>query len=543
MIVFFIEKKGREMYMKKILLLIISLLSFVSVGSFGIVNAATNDSTITYERIQGAYFYLQDKNTGKIDTNHVTKFFMNGEIAYCIEPMVDINGKIYNSTSDWNITNLSEDVIKYIERVGYFGYEYSGHNDDKYWLATQELIWNKVNSNVSVKFTTAPNGGGSLIDLSKEKNEILSLAENYDRVSSFAGQTIEGNIGDEISIVDENNVLTDFEISYDGKQSVTKSGNELKIKFNKITDNETVSFKKTKVNNQLSVIYYKDNSQKLASLKISYSPTFTLNLKGNGGTVEVNKKGEKIVYADGSYKYETISLPEVEFAIYANEDIVDGEGNIIYEKYDLVGTLTTDSLGFAKLENMYYGKYFLIEGKSAQGNMLDNKKYYFEITKNDIIEGNIIKKLDIQNYLPKGTLEFTKLDITNGNVIPNTEIMIFTEDDKLIFQGMTDEKGKVVITDLLAGQKYYIIERNPATGYQLSNEKVYFEIKANGEIVKAEMTNEQIEKVKVPDTQKDQSDFGNIVSLVVIVAAIGVLIYGEVRNKKNKSKKDKKEKK
>ena len=108
---------------------------------------------------------------------------------------------------------------------------------------------------------------------------------------------------------------------------------------------------------------------------------------------------------------------------------------------------------------------------------------------------------------------------------------------------MTDEKGKVVITDLLAGQKYYIIERNPATGYQLSNEKVYFEIKENGEIVKAEMTNEQIEKVKVPDTQKDQSDFGNIVSLVVIVAAIGVLIYGEVRNKKNKSKKDKKEKK
>ena len=248
-------------------------------------------------------------------------------------------------------------------------------------LATQELIWNKVNPNVSVKFTTSPNGSGNIIDLSKEKNEIISLAENYDKVSSFAGQTIEGNIGDELSIVDENNVLNDFEMSYDGKQSVTKNGNELKIKFNKITDNETISFKKTKVNNQLSVIYYKDNSQKLASLKISYSPTFTLNLKGNGGTVEVNKKGEKIVYADGSYKYETISLPEVEFAIYANEDIVDGEGNIIYEKYDLVGTLTTDSLGFAKLENMYYGKYFLIEGKSSQGNMLNNEKYYFEITK------------------------------------------------------------------------------------------------------------------------------------------------------------------
>ena len=57
------------------------------------------------------------------------------------------------------------------------------------------------------------------------------------------------------------------------------------------------------------------------------------------------------------------------------------------------------------------------------------------------------------------------------------------------------------------------------------------------------MTNEQIVIVKVPDTQKDQSSFGNIASIVVIVAAIGVLIYGEVKNRKNKSKKDKKEKK
>ena len=47
--------------------------------------------------------------------------------------------KIYNSTSDWNITNLSEDVIKYIERVGYFGYEYSGHNDDKYWACNTRV--------------------------------------------------------------------------------------------------------------------------------------------------------------------------------------------------------------------------------------------------------------------------------------------------------------------------------------------------------------------------------------------------------------------
>ena len=48
----------------------------------------------------------------------------------------------------------------------------------------------------------------------------------------------------------------------------------------------------------------------------------------------------------------------------------------------------------------------------------------------------------------------------------------------------------------------------------------------------------KLKKLQVPDTQKEQSNFGNIVSVVVVAAAIGVLIYGEVKNRKNKSKKD-----
>ena len=39
--------------------------------------------------------------------------------------------------------------------------------------------------------------------------------------------------------------------------------------------------------------------------------------------------------------------------------------------------------------------------------------------------------------------------------------------------------------------KYYIIETEAATGYRLSEEKVLFEVKENGEIVKANMTNEK----------------------------------------------------
>ena len=516
------------MKIKQILLSVFALVipMFMMIGN---TNAANNDSTITYQRINGAYFYLQNKTTGAVDTNHVTKFFMNGRIAYCIEPMVDINEKTFNSTSNWNITSISPETRRYIEKVGYFGYEYPGHQTDKYWLATQALIWEKANSNVSVKFTTGENGSGSVINLSNERNEILRLMEQYDKTASFAQTTVEGNIGDEITLTDENGVLSSFNMSYSGKHQVTRDGNNLKIKLNETSIGEDlITFRKSSYDSQVSVIYYKSNSQKLASLRISDPTTFRLNIKSNGGTVEVDKTGEKLVLDDASYKYETIKLPNVTFALYANEDIKDGNGNILYKKYQLVDTLKTDENGIAILSDLYFGKYFLIEGESSLGNMVNVERYYFEITRDDLVDGKIVKKLDFANYLPKGTLEFTKKDLASGKAIPNTTIQIFNDEDRLIYTGITDKNGKIVIPDLSLG-KYYLIEKAPADGYQMTNEKIYFEITENGEVVKLEMTNE---RVIVPDTNKE--DIAKFAPLFFVsLMVLGICVHA-IRDRKQK---------
>ena len=111
------------------------------------------------------------------------------------------------------------------------------------------------------------------------------------------------------------------------------------------------------------------------------------------------------------------------------------------------------------------------------------------------------------NLLKKGTLEFTKSDVSTGEKIPNTKIEIYhLKDDgttELVFTGVTDKDGKVTITDLFVG-KFVIIETDSATGYRLSDEVVAFEIKENGEIVKAEMTNEKIKSiVKIHKVDED----------------------------------------
>ena len=210
------------------------------------------------------------------------------------------------------------------------------------------------------------------------------------------------------------------------------------------------------------------------------------------GQVEIFKNGEKFVVEDGSFKYETITLDGVKYELYAAEDIKSSDNNYIYyNKGDLVETLITDKFGYSISKKLPLGKYYLVEIETKDNFVLDTKKYHFELTEKDNKTKVVYDTYKAYNYLEKGDLVFTKTDLVSGEVIPNVEINIFTSNDELIFSGMTDDKGQIVIKNLFVG-KYYIVEENPAEGYVLNEEKVYFEIKENGEVVKAEMTNKKI---------------------------------------------------
>lgn len=208
------------------------------------------------------------------------------------------------------------------------------------------------------------------------------------------------------------------------------------------------------------------------------------------GKITINKQGEELVIDNNTYSYKNINLKGTIFEVRANEDIIIN-GYKYYNKGDLVGTITTDENGYAYIDNLPLGKYILQEISSFGGNMLDNTIHEVELTYKDQYTEVIISNSKLKNYLPKASLEFTKTDLTTGVEIKDTKIEIYTEDDKLIYTGITDKDGKITINDLFTG-KFYIIEKEASTGYKLSDEKVYFEILENGEVVKANMTNEKI---------------------------------------------------
>lgn len=210
------------------------------------------------------------------------------------------------------------------------------------------------------------------------------------------------------------------------------------------------------------------------------------------GQLEIYKVGEDLVIKDGEYVYAKKKLSGVTFEIYAEEDIKSADGNhLYYNKGDKVDTIVTDENGYAKTKKLPLGKYYLIEVKTQDDYILDGNKHYFTLKQVDDETPVVYESFSALNYLKKATLEFTKTDLVNGDVIPDTIIEIYTENDELIFTGKTDQDGKIVITDLKVG-KYYIVEKEPSTGYVITDEKVYFELKENGEIVKAEMKNKPV---------------------------------------------------
>ena len=200
------------------------------------------------------------------------------------------------------------------------------------------------------------------------------------------------------------------------------------------------------------------------------------------GAIEIKKTGEKLVIENGKYTYETIPLPNVVFEVYD-------------ENNNLVGTITTDENGYARLDNLKLQKYTLKEVSSSLSHLIDNNVYEFELVYKDQYTPIITKTFTLKNYLPKGTLEFTKTDYSTDKALPNTVIEIYTEDDVLMGTYTTDDKGMVIIKDLPLsnGKRYYILEKQTSdSSYLLNEEKMYFEINENGEVIKANMKNEKI---------------------------------------------------
>ena len=214
------------------------------------------------------------------------------------------------------------------------------------------------------------------------------------------------------------------------------------------------------------------------------------------------------------------------FKIYA-----DTNANGEYDAEDEFVTELIDNEGIYRAEGIRYGNYFCIEESAPVGFVADTKAYYFEIR----IDGETIVIANTEDGLftnkpITGELEITKTDIADGKPLANVGFRIKDADGNIVIEGYTDENGIAKFT--LRYGKYTYTEFECLDGYYANTEEYPFEIKEDGQIIKAAMTNEKIPVPEIPQTG-DNSNIGFWIGLAAVALGglVATVIIGIKRKK------------
>lgn len=232
-------------------------------------------------------------------------------------------------------------------------------------------------------------------------------------------------------------------------------------------------------------------------------------------------------------EYPANKLTGAVFELYADTD----KDQKLTEKDKLVGEIPEISEGIYQTDGLLYGGYFVKEKTAPEGFKLDENAYYFEISEDGkIVDVENEAGVGFINQPITGKLELTKTDVADGKPLPNAGFRIKDEDGNIVATGVTDENG--IATFTLRYGKYTYQEYNAPEGYEINESEYAFEIKEDGQIVKATMTNEKIpeEVITTPKTG-DDSRPGLWMALSALSGA-GAAAFGILAVVKGKKKKE-----
>ena len=172
----------------------------------------------------------------------------------------------------------------------------------------------------------------------------------------------------------------------------------------------------------------------------------------------------------------------------------------LYRKSDdsEVTTVTTGSNGFAMLNAIPYGEYYVVETIAPEGYVLNSARQDITITDN-----NNTYTFSFTNKIIEGGLTISKVDGDTGSPLQGAEFKIYDSADKELSTVTTDNKGKAVVNNLSYGD-YYFKETKAPTGYFISNAKVNFSIATNGQMITKTVENTKVKgriKVVKSDTE------------------------------------------
>ena len=376
------------------------------------------------------------------------------QVAYCIEPfslLID-NTNYFGSNAYDERFGISESMWDRIKLYAYYGYGYYGHNDKKWISITQLSIWRELYPNYNFDWIDNVKSRNVIYPYNAEINELKNLVNSHYIIPSFEKEYNIG-IGDNLVLVDQNNVLKDFEIIY-SDFDFDKIDNNLTI-YSKDYDFEgKVLFRKNKdlfLNNVL--FFYSESSQNLMQSGNLDNIDLEINIRVNSGNIIVNKidSETKSIIGQGE-----ASLDGSMFDLY------DNDMNLIDSKIVKENTL--------KFEDLRYGKYYLKERKAGYGYYLNDKLYEIIIDNN-----HLVNTIEIENEVIKSKVSITKyygsrVDYNSGNMKKeaNVTFEIYDKNNNLIYSEVTDVDGRIEVE--LPYGSYVLKQKNSTDGYEKASD-------------------------------------------------------------------------
>ena len=377
------------------------------------------------------------------------KFYVNGEVAFCIEPNKEAAIGAIHTGSELSSYMKDVNLRNKITMISHFGFIKNKDQSDEQYIATQMMIWELLGA----KYHTIYNG----LDYESRKANIQKLISEAEKRTSFHNQTKVIKIGDKLVLTDTNNTLKNMEnIRVPKGVKATIDGNKLIIVVDKTApDNATVSLDRIKILGT-PLVFQSGNAQKIGVLR----PTDPLNsiLK-----LQVIKNGNvKIVKEDtetGNKAQGKATLEGAKYGLYKED------GTKVAE----VTLKNVNGKVQAEVKDLDPIKYYFQEIQAPKGYTLSTDKLFVSVpagetavitAKDRVIKGNI-------NGYKVGNKELVAT--TNSDIKPKlagVELQAKSKTTGKVVKTTTDKNGYFEFTGL-AYDDYEISETKGMEGYKL----------------------------------------------------------------------------
>lgn len=451
------------------------------------MNFVRADVTVNIGRGYLSNYYYID-NGDFVEYKQFPIYSINGHVAYSIDFGTPITMWIYSGKEGFANSLYSDEVNSKIELIGHYGYEYFGKSDFKYRIATQLLIW-EITNNKKTDIYTDKNGFYEKVNFDVEKNEIMNLVNNHYEKSSFDNEVIIGNFNEEIILLDDNNILSKYEISDDGGNSVRIVNNKLYIKLLAFGESE-IELKRRIYDEEKTMIFVGKGleSQRLAIFRNNIDDKVVIKVKNVGIKLKItviDDENNNINVAGLKFKIKNVD----------NNEYICINDNCVFE---------TNENGSLELNNIFVNNFQIEEVKTE---LLDNylnanEKLSFSINEESVFN-NGVYEIFYEKKRIKGTLvvnlkgervvfsdnTYNYEDILLENAVyglyPVEDIFVLDKirykKDELIGKLKTDEFGYAVFDGLELG-KYYIKQISSSLSNVVDENKYLFELKYNNKI-------------------------------------------------------------